>query len=89
MCTSSTIQIRKRECDGRYPTLSRSARTSSTPLLLAASISTTSRSLPRVMPSQEAHVPQGSGVGPFAQLSALAKIRAVVVLPVPRGPMKR
>ena len=38
---------------------------------------------------QAAHVPHGCGVGPFSQLSALAKMRASVVLPVPRGPAKR
>ncbi len=32
--------------------------------------------------------PHGSGVGPFAQLSARARMRAVVVLPQPRGPEK-
>ena len=31
----------------------------------------------------------GVGVGPCAQLSALARMRAIEVLPVPRGPAKR
>ena len=31
----------------------------------------------------------GSGVGPFSQLTILARIRAVDVLPVPRGPQNR
>ena len=34
-------------------------------------------------------VPSGFGVGPWAQLSALARMRASDVLPVPRGPAKR
>ena len=34
-------------------------------------------------------VPHGSGVGPCSQLSAMARIFAVLVLPVPRGPAKR
>ncbi len=39
----------------------------------------------------EAHMvsPQGSSVGPWAQLSARARMRALVVLPQPRGPEKR
>ena len=36
--------------------------------------------------TQASHSPQGSGVGPFTQFSARARIRAVVVLPTPRGP---
>src|SRR4051794_31229334 len=41
------------------------------------------------MSTQGPHTPQGSGVGPFSQLSARARIRADVVLPHPRGPVKR
>ncbi len=33
-----------------------------------------------------AHTPHGVGVGPFTQLSILATMRAVEVLPVPRAP---
>src|SRR5438270_13312850 len=33
--------------------------------------------------------PHGSEVGPFSQFSARARIRADVVLPHPRGPVKR
>src|SRR5581483_12176114 len=33
--------------------------------------------------------PHGSGVGPFSQLRARARIRAEVVFPHPRGPVKR
>jgi hypothetical protein len=33
-------------------------------------------------------VPHGSAVGPFSQFSPRARMRAVVVLPTPRGPEK-
>src|SRR2546423_8322997 len=46
-------------------------------------------SLPAAISTQGPHTPQGSGVGPFSQLSARARIRADVVLPHPRGPVKR
>ena len=39
--------------------------------------------------STTSQVPSGSIVGAFSQSSAFAKIRAMVVLPVPRGPQKR
>ncbi|MNS60630.1 hypothetical protein D3C72_936370 [compost metagenome] len=61
----------------------------STPLLEAASISITSRLLPLVISRQLAHVPQGKSVGPLAQLTLLARMRATEVLPVPRGPQNR
>ena len=38
---------------------------------------------------QESHSPQGVTVGPWTQLSALARMRAVVVLPTPRAPENR
>ena len=44
------------------------ARTSSTPLLLAPSISATSTELPAAISRQGWQTPQGSGVGPFSQL---------------------
>ena len=65
------------------------SRTSSTPLLLAPSISRTSTSSPVVMLSQLSQTSQGVGVGPFTQLSALARMRAVEVLPTPRAPVNR
>ena len=37
---------------------------------------------------QASHSPHGSAVGPFTQFSARARMRAVVVLPQPRGPGK-
>jgi hypothetical protein len=35
------------------------------------------------------HLPHGSEVGPFSQLSALPTMRANVVLPQPRGPQNK
>ena len=61
----------------------------STPLLEAASSSWTSSEVPWVISTQEVHTPQGSPSTGAAQLSALARIRAVEVFPVPRGPLKR
>ena len=74
---------------GAYAAWSRSERTCSTPLFEAPSISTRSASVPASAASQRAQALQGSGPGPCSQFSALAKMRAVVVLPVPRGPAKR
>ena len=48
----------------------------------------TSSELPAAISRQESHSLQGSAVGPFAQLSALARMRAVVVFPTPRAPEK-
>jgi len=63
-------------------------RTLSTWVLVAASISSTSMSRPCAISTQASHTPHGSAVGPFSQFSARARIRAVVVLPTPRGPEK-
>ena len=41
------------------------------------------------MPLQTAHSQQGSGLEVSVQLTALAKILAQVVLPVPRVPVNR
>src|SRR3954470_11004122 len=41
------------------------------------------------MSTQGPQTPHGSGVGPFPQFNARARIRAEVVLPHPRGPVKR
>ena len=70
---------------------SRSSRASSTPRLLAASISTTSRlAFPFHTRRQFSHSPQGSPDGSrLGQLSAIARMRAAVVLPTPRGPVSR
>jgi hypothetical protein len=60
----------------------------------AASISMTSRDVPSAIAMQWRQTPQGVAVGwspapsAPAQLSALARMRAVLVFPVPRGPAK-
>ena len=75
---------------GAKPTLSMIFEwTSSTLLLEAPSISVTSKEVPLAISRQASHSPQGATVGPCLQLSALAKMRAMVVLPVPRGPARR
>ena len=55
----------------------------------AASSSCTSMEAPRRMSTQDWHVPSGSPSTGWAQLRAMARIRAVDVLPVPRGPLNR
>jgi len=62
---------------------------SSIPRWEAASISTTSSEVPSAIARQAWQVLSGVGVGPCSQFSALARIRASDVLPVPRGPAKR
>ncbi len=64
------------------------ARTFSTCVCVAASISRTSTSRPSAISVHASQVPHGSAVGPFTQLSARARMRAVVVFPTPRGPAK-
>ena len=54
-----------------------------------ASISNTSMDVPSFIRTQFWHLLQGLGVGPCSQLTALARIFAVLVLPVPRGPANR
>ena len=41
------------------------------------------------METHDSHVPHGSPPVRSAQLSALARMRAVDVFPVPRGPLNR
>ena len=67
------------------------SRILSTPVLLAASISITSRAEPRRIARQISQVPQGVGVGlsPAIQFKDLARMRAEEVLPVPLGPVNR
>ena len=43
-------------------------------------------SRPSAISTHASQTPQGSAVGPFSQLNARPRIRAVVVLPTPRGP---
>ena len=38
---------------------------------------------------QDWHSPQGVGVGPCSQFRHRARMRALVVLPQPRGPLNR
>ena len=61
----------------------------STPLWEAASSSVTSIDVPAATIRHDAQTPQGSPPSRAVQLSALAKIRAVEVLPVPLGPLNR
>ena len=75
--------------DGANFTASRSARISSIPRLLAASISSTSSAVPESMATQFSHVLSGVGVGPLTQSIQRAKIFAADVFPEPRGPEKR
>ena len=62
---------------------------SSTELLEAASISSTSSEVASAIERQESHTPQGVEVGPFTQFSDAARIFAIEVLPVPREPTNR
>jgi hypothetical protein len=57
--------------------------------LEAASSSVTSSEVPASMDWQEAQVPSGSPSSGDSQLRALARMRAVDVFPVPRGPLNR
>lgn len=63
-------------------------RMSSTLLLDAASISITFIEDPSAMERHMAHSPQGPFSPGFSQFTALAKIFATVVFPVPRVPQK-
>ena len=65
------------------------SRTLSTPVRLAASISCTSVDVPAAISVHEMHSPHGVSVGPFSQLIQRARMRASVVLPVPRGPRQQ
>jgi len=66
-----------------------SSRTFSTPVRLAASSSYTSGCTPSAIIRHDSQVPSGSGVVPFSHSMAFAIRRAVVVFPVPRGPVNR
>ncbi len=75
---------------GAKATRSRNSRTSSTELLEAASISTTSSDVAFWIDTHDSHVPHGETVGPpFWQFSEAARIFAMDVLPVPREPTNR
>src|SRR5262245_33895822 len=62
------------------------SRTLSTCVCVAASISRTSMSRPCAISTHASQTPHGSAVGPCTQLRPRARMRAVVVLPTPRGP---
>ena len=89
MWHSSTMNILKRDEAGLNCTESIMGFTSSTLLCDAASSSTTSSERPAAISWQFAHLPHGSGPFGERQLRAFAKMRESVVLPMPRGPMKR
>ncbi len=89
MCTSSITYTLNRPREGAYAALSSSWRISSTLVLVAASTSIRSTKRPASISRQLEHFPHGVAVIPVSQLSALARIRASVVLPTPRVPVKR
>ena len=89
ICTSSMMYTLYLPYCGGYFTVSRKSRISSTPLLLAASISMMSRLSSFSIRIQFGHFPQGSPFSGCSQLMALARIFAVEVLPVPREPQNR
>ena len=74
---------------GARATFSRSSRMSSTELLEAASISTTSSEVPAMIAWQAGSSGEKSVRGPSLALSAQASSLAMLVLPVPREPTNR
>lgn len=70
-------------------TCSMSERMSSTELFDAASSSWMLSERPSLKLRHDSHVLQASAPSGCRQLIALAKMRAQVVLPTPRGPQKR
>ena len=91
MCASSRMNILLAPpTDATVETLTRMSRMSSTLLCEAASNSMTSMDDEVVTALHESQLSQGSSVSErLGQLRAFARSRAVVVLPVPRGPAKR
>ena len=89
MWHSSTMKILNFELAGLNWTDSMIGLTSSTLLCDAASSSVTSSDRPPAISRQFGHLPQGSTPSGEAQLSAFAKMRESVVLPMPRGPTNR
>ncbi len=89
MCTSSITYTLKRPRVGAYTAFSSSCRISSTLVLVAASTSIRSTNRPASISRHAEHVPHGVGVIPVSQLSAFARMRASVVLPTPRVPVRR
>ena len=89
MCTSSIRYTLKRPRDGRYWTLSRSSRVSSTRVREAASTSIRSTKRPSAISVHAPQVPHASAPTPVSQFRHLANARARVVLPTPRVPVNR
>ena len=90
ICTSSIMYIFFLHLTGRYPVLSLRSLISSIPRLEAASISIISIELPFTISLQLSHSSQGIELGPlFKQFIPFAISLAIVVLPTPRGPLKR
>src|SRR5438105_104687 len=89
MCASSMMYTLTLSTAGRYFTRSRKSRISSMPRLEAASISIRSTAAPVPISTQLAQTPHGSAPLRSKQLIALARIRAVDALPVPRTPENR
>src|SRR5947207_11273182 len=89
ICASSRIYTLYLPVVGGIITFSRSSRILSIPRLEAASISTTLKEFPAVISRHCSHTLQGSPFFDCEQLIVFAKRRAVLVLPVPLGPVKR
>jgi len=88
MCTSSTITTLKRSRAGRNWQRLLQAPYVVDVLLDAPSILEHVEVAASVISRQGSRSLQGSGVGPFSQ-SAPCEMRALVVLPTPRTPVKR
>ncbi len=89
MCTSSIMYTLNLPLEGRYMTLSRISRTSSTRLFEAASISTISMLEGSDSAAHTEQRLQGEPSCGSRQLTARANIFATLVLPVPREPQNK
>src|SRR5690242_10859046 len=90
MCTSSITYTLCLPGSGANLTFSTSDLMSSTELLLAASSSNTFSEVPSLKALHDGHSLQASpSAEGLSQLMVLARIRAQVVLPTPRGPQNK
>ena len=89
MCASSRMYTRREPPIGDSDTFSRSSRMSSTELLDAASISTTSSEVPFMIALHAGSSGEKSVRGPPSAFMAQASSLAIEVLPVPREPTNR
>jgi len=89
ICTSSMIYTLYFPSTGANFTVSRKFFISSIPLLDAASISNTSIEALLSIFLHDSQTPHGSPSFGLRQFKAFAKIFAVLVFPVPLGPVKR